>query len=64
MGDIVHIESHMQHTISEVICINCSHRWIAVRPSVTPMKDMRCPACEETGWVIETGQFITDERLK
>ena len=57
----VDIEINMPHKISEVICVRCSHRWIAVRPEGTRLKDMECPGCGDTGGVIETGEEITDD---
>lgn len=62
MNNITNIEDRKQHTVSEVICIKCGNRWIACRPTVALLKDMQCP-CGEKGWVIETGQYIEDERL-
>lgn len=49
-----------EHTISEVICVKCSRRWIAVRPSVTKLKELECPDCG-AGAVIETGQPLEAE---
>lgn len=42
--------------VSEVICVKCLERWIAVRPTHTMLKDMECPRCKYTGSTIETGQ--------
>lgn len=55
------IEEYQPHKVSEVICVKCCKRWIAVRPSITKLKDLECPNCG-TGYVIETGEEInTDE---
>ena len=49
----------MGYTISEVICVKCGHRWIAVRPEKTLLKDLECKNCGK-GYVIETGQTIEE----
>lgn len=58
---IVPIEAKMPHKISEVICVRCCRRWIAVRPEGTLLKSLECPGCREAGGVIETGEEINDE---
>lgn len=58
MAKIHNIEENMPHNVSEVICINCKHRWIAVRPSMTFLKVLQCPNCKKSGYVIETGEAI------
>lgn len=55
MGDIVDISENMQHTVSEVICLKCYKRWLAVRPTYTRLDTLECPNCGP-GYVIETGQ--------
>ena len=55
---MISIEAKMPHTVSEVICIRCGHRWISVRPTITLLKDLECPECEKVGFVIETGQSL------
>ena len=48
--------------VSEVLCVKCLTRWIAVRPSDVMLKDIDCPTCKYKGAVIETGQeFYMDE---
>lgn len=54
---IVNIEEYQSHKVSEVICVKCYKRWIAVRPSITKLKDLECPNCG-AGYVIETGENI------
>lgn len=50
---------------TELICVRCGFRWIAVRPSRLPLRKIQCPCCEEKGYVIETGEdvesFLNDE---
>lgn len=61
MGQIINIEENLPHKVSEVICINCKYRWLAVRPAGTRLKDLECPKCGLQGYVIETGEEIKEE---
>ena len=61
MSEIHYIEENLPHRVSEVICINCKHRWIAVRPCKCKLKDLECPKCGKQGYVIETGEIIDNE---
>lgn len=61
MSEIRNIEEQMEHKVSEVICVNCKHRWIAVRPTVTMLKYLECPQCHRQGFVIETGEVFEEE---
>lgn len=55
---IIPIEEKMPHKVSEVICVRCCRRWLAVRPKGTLLKSLECPGCGQTGGVIETGEEI------
>ena len=59
--NITDINANRPHKVSEVICVNCCKRWIAVRPTRTLLKDLECPKCHEQGNVIETGEILEDE---
>lgn len=59
MSKIINIETNLSHTISEVICLKCLHRWISVRPSEVWLKDIECPNCGR-GYVIKTGQPLEE----
>ena len=61
MGKILDINENTPHKVSEVICVGCGKRWIAVRPSQTLLKDLECPQCHKQGFVIETGEEINKE---
>lgn len=61
MAEEIDITSHLLHVTSEVICINCKYRWIAVRPEITKLKKLECPNCGEQGFVIETGEVINSD---
>ena len=65
MGDIHYIEEIQPHKVSEVICVKCGKRWIAVRPETTMLRELECPNCG-VGYVIETGEELVklDEQLK
>lgn len=54
----ISIYDNKPHKVSEVICIRCKYRWIAVRPTATLLKELECPYCNEQGYVIETGEII------
>lgn len=56
---IIPIEKNEPHTVSEVICVKCCKRWIAVRPSDVLLKELECPNCGQ-GYVIETGQELKE----
>ena len=58
---VIDIENGMAHVISEVICVRCCRRWLAVRPEGTLLKDMECTGCGKNGGVIETGEEIDDQ---
>lgn len=57
---ITPIEEKMPHKVSEVICVKCGKRWLAVRPETVWLKDLECPNCGP-GWVIETGQVLEED---
>lgn len=60
---IVSNEEYLHHEVSEVICLKCLHRWIAVYPSRTLLKELECQ-CGKIGFVIKTGQTIREDRGK
>ena len=61
-GVITPIEEMMPHIASEVICVKCGRRWIAVRPVQVWLKDMECENCG-AGYVIETGQELGEDEV-
>lgn len=54
----ISFEENIPHKVSEVICIDCKYRWLAVRSTNTLLKDLECPQCGLQGYVIETGEII------
>jgi hypothetical protein len=58
-------EENTPHIVQEVVCLKCLHRWIAVRPQGTMLKDLKCAnlsfLCGVTGYVIATGQELEVE---
>lgn len=61
MSEIHYIEENLPHKTSEVVCLWCLKRWIAVRPMATLLKELECPQCHEIGFTIETGEIIDTE---
>lgn len=57
MGEMVYWDEMKPHCVSEVICIHCGRRWIAVYPADLWLKDMACE-CGRAGGVIKTGQWL------
>lgn len=62
MGKIINIEEKLPHKVSEVICVKCGRRGIAVRPVGVLLKDMECAECG-CGFIIETGEEIDTDEL-
>ena len=60
MGDIVDISENRPHIVSEVVCLKCLKRWIAVRPEEVWLKDLECPGCGSVGFTINTGQELDE----
>ena len=57
MDNIKDIFANTPHKASEVICVGCGARWVAVRPTQTKLKDLAC-SCGVLGRVIETGEEL------
>lgn len=57
---IIEIEANIPHLVCEVMCWKCGHRWIAVFPEQTLLKDLECH-CGEVGYVFKTGQTLEEE---
>ena len=57
MSHIIDINENVPHKVSVVICLKCLHRWVAVRPVGTLLKELECKNCG-AGYVIETGEDI------
>lgn len=46
--------------MSEVICINCKHRYVIGRAIEVKLKMLECPKCGLYGYVIETGEQLNN----
>ena len=57
MAKIHEIVKDEPHTVSEVICIKCGRRWVAVRHCDVRLKQLECEMCGQ-GYVIETGENL------
>jgi hypothetical protein len=63
MTEPIDITRNEPHVVSEVICVKCIHRWIAVRQKDVMLKHIYCSTCAP-GYVIETGEVIQDNLIK
>lgn len=66
MGKVIDITENEPHKVSEVVCLKCLKRWIAVRHIDTKLKDLECGWCKSkwfsgTGYVIETGEILNEK---
>ena len=60
MSKIYDISQNQPHEVMEVMCVKCYSRWIATFPTGILLKDLQCPSCNNTGFVIATGQPLPD----
>ena len=58
--NIVKLDEYRPHEVSELICLKCSHRWIAVYPEELLLKNIECK-CGKKGYVIKTGQTLIEQ---
>ena len=56
--NVIPIDRNESFHVSEVICIKCSKRFICARPAGLLLKQLECYACNEVGYIIETGECI------
>ena len=54
-------ENNTPHIVQELICLYCMHRYIAVRPQGTLLRNLECPQCGTVGNVIATGEDLEVE---
>lgn len=43
MSNLVDLGNHRPHEAGPVVCVRCSHEWVAVRPAGTGL--LECPKC-------------------
>ena len=53
-------ESSGGFEVAEMICLMCLKRFIDVRPVRTLLKNLECPGCHKIGYIIETGEYMTE----
>lgn len=58
---VVDIEANLPHTVSEIICVKCHHRYICARPTSCTLNKLECAGCEEIGYMIETGEIMEED---
>lgn len=56
-------EEHTPHLVHEAVCLKCFHRFIVCYPEKTLLKELECGNCGEVGYVIATGQEISEEDI-
>lgn len=57
----IHLEPEDRHSVVDVQCPHCLHRWVAVVPTITLSKSipLECPNChEQDAYDSETGARI------
>lgn len=59
MGKIIRFRKTQtkEYAVSELVCLKCLRRWIAVYPRDLPLCQIECK-CGEVGYVIHTGQEL------
>ena len=60
-GWVFEFDDYIPHEVKELICIGCKYRFIDVSPCGLVLKDMVCPECGKTGYLICTGQDLEGE---
>ena len=60
MSNIIDISANEPHLVCETVCLKCFHRWVAVYPEKTLLKQVECPNCGAVGFVINTGQYLEE----
>ena len=60
MARVYNFEEGLDHIVSELICINCKFRFLDLRTFKSWLKDLECPNCKQTGYLIETGEIISN----
>ena len=53
-------ESSGGFEVAEMICLMCLKRFIDVRPVGILLKNIECPGCHRSGFIIETGEYMTE----
>lgn len=43
MPEVIDLSAHRPHEVGPVVCLRCSHNWVAVRPAGTSF--LECPRC-------------------
>ena len=64
MGEIRKFEEGIDHIVEELICIECKHRFLDIRPLTSWLKDLECPQCGKMGYLINTGEIVTNTQYE
>lgn len=60
---VVEMSDYQPHEVRETMCWRCGHRWIAVHPEKTLLKELECPGCHAQGYAFATGQTLPNDIL-
>ena len=58
MSNIIPIDQNEPHLTGELICLRCGYRYVGVWNEKSWLKDLECPYCHITGFLIGTGQIL------
>lgn len=61
--NVVEMSDHLPHEVRETMCWQCGHRWVAVYPEKTLLKELECPGCHAQGYAFATGQTLPNDIL-
>lgn len=61
MGKLYRLSAYLPHKNMELICLNCKERFVGQVLNHIWLKQIICPVCKVQGYVIATGDFMTDE---
>lgn len=57
--NVIDIQRNLPHRVSNVICLKCLKRWLAIRPTTVKLTNLECD-CGQIGFVIETGEILSE----
>lgn len=59
----IEMSDYLPHEVRETMCWKCGHRWVAVYPEKTLLKELECPGCHAQGYAFATGQTLPNDIL-
>ena len=64
MGKVIDMDEHIPYLTGELICVRCGYRGLNSWPEVTWLKQLECPECHNSGYMIGTGQLMPSPEEK